>query len=51
MYIQWVFNKGLFQAGSHDKLCFKSYLYAIIHRRRKGWGYGAAAPPDSNGAP
>ena len=24
---------------------------AIAHRRRKGWGYGAAAPPDFKSTP
>ena len=24
---------------------------ASTHRRRKGWGYGAAVPPHFNGAP
>ena len=27
------------------------YMHSYYHRRRKGWGYGAAAPPHFKGAP
>ena len=27
------------------------YKFAQTHRRRKGWGYGTAAPPDFKSAP
>ena len=26
-------------------------VFAVFHRWRKGWGYGAAAPPDFKGTP
>ena len=30
---------------------FDKVPHEQLHRRRKGWGYGAAAPPDFKGAP